>query len=66
MSIETQNMIFFVDIWILPWDIIMPPFYSGMMGEDIIPPPPPPVEAYLLQENGYALLNQSGGYILLE
>lgn len=45
--------------------LIRPTFYAVENGGSINPPPPPTI-VYLLQENGFALLNESGGFILLE
>lgn len=30
-----------------------------------VPVPPPPTEGYLLQENGFAILQENGGHILV-
>lgn len=58
-----------IDIWNDPIgqsSILVSPMFSSNFVEGNINPPPPPLEGSLLKQDGYALLNQSGGLILLQ
>lgn len=46
-------------------NILQTPLFSADFVQGDINPPPPPLDSSLLKQDGYALLNQSGGLILL-